>query len=81
LGAGECGVNGAKFQTEPLPTRSLWSLAAERLGNPYLWPALYRANERVITHAQRFKERRHMKGPDWIFDGAVLTVDTQARNF
>jgi nucleoid-associated protein YgaU len=53
---------------------TLWSLAAEHLGDPYLWPALYRANQRVIMHAQRFKERRHMKGPDWIFDGTVLTV-------
>ncbi len=63
------------------PGDSLWSLAKEHLGNPYLWPKLYEINERVITRSQRFKARRdrNMRGPDWIFDGTVLNIPDRVR--
>ncbi len=43
---------------------SLWSIAAKRLGDPFLWPALYRANRDQIKHPARVYPGQQLAVPE-----------------
>ncbi len=47
---------------EVLPGESLWTIAARTVGDPTLWPALYRAN------------RDQIKDPSVLYPGQKLTI-------
>jgi nucleoid-associated protein YgaU len=55
---------------------SLWSLAKQYLGSGMRWPELWRLNRPAIEREQLryLQARRHMRGPDWIFDGMKLEI-------
>ncbi len=47
---------------EVQPGETLWRIAADRIGDPFLWPALYRAN------------RDQIKNPSLVYPGQRLAI-------
>jgi nucleoid-associated protein YgaU len=60
LGAG--AAEDAASVHEVKPGESLWTIAADRIGDPFLWPALYRAN------------RDQIKDPATVYPGQKLAI-------